>query len=244
MTPLRSIPARGAIGLCALTVLGLAVAARITERQAEALQAVRADAHAPLTAEQVLDRLDELAVAQEAAARTADAGESFDGPVPGPFGPLSWSATPLPEDADGGAPHPWSAEAVRARRPRGWVYPDFDEAPPGERHGPPPTPRPRNLAVRTVDANGEPLVLERLHARQRSGGTSARIEAFRASEDSTDWLLGSPSIPWRADVRFELVGEARGRLWRARRHLLDSTGEVDLELGTVRFEPVPLRDLR
>jgi len=245
MIQLQSIPARGAIGLCALTVLGLALAARVTERQAETLQSVRAEAQAPLTAEQILDQLDAMAAAQEDATRAADEGERADGPAEGPFGPLSWSATSLPDGVDDAdAPHPRSAEAVRARRPEGWVYPDFEDAPPGRRHGPPPTPRPRNLALRTVDANGEPLVLQRLFANQRSEGRSARIEASRASEDSTDWLLGSPSIPWRANVRFELVGEARGRLWRARRHLLDSSGDVDLELGTVRFELVPLRDLR
>lgn len=239
MLQLQSIPARGAVAMFALTVLGLAVAGLITERQAETLQQVRADARAPLTAEEIFDQLDAIAAAREIAAE-ADSHES-DSERGDPWrlarGPLTWSATSLPDDTgDGDEPSPWSAEAVRARRPAGWVYPDFDELPRGQRHGPPPTPRPRNLALRTLDRNGEPLVLETLHALQISGTSRERIVAFRAGDDSTAWVLGSPSIPWRANVRFELVGEARGRVWRARTHLLDSSGDVDLDLGSVRLE--------
>lgn len=133
-------------------------------------------------------------------------------------------------------PEPGSVEDVRSRRAPDWVYPEFGATARGQRHGAAADPTPRNVTLRVVDGNGEPLTFERLTARQSGPDGEFEARAYRTSDNPTEWAIGSPSVSPGSYATFELTGTTSEGPWHGTASIGGIPGSGDVVLGTTAFD--------
>ncbi|MEM1450611.1 MAG: hypothetical protein AAGI22_15945, partial [Planctomycetota bacterium] len=95
-----------------------------------------------------------------------------------------------------------TVDELRERRGPGWRYPAFDTY---GRHGAPLLAGPRNVTVRIVDVNDEPIVAELLQVKQSGDDGAFAPNAYRTGVDPTEWTIGSPLLSPGGEAKFELV---------------------------------------
>lgn len=125
-----------------------------------------------------------------------------------------------------------TADALRARRAPGWRYPAFDTE---GRHGAPRIAGPRNVTVRIVDVNDEPIVAERLQVAQESEDGAFTPNAYRTGVDPTEWTIGSPLLSPGSEATFELVAHTELGVFAMTTTVASVPETGDVALGTVRL---------
>lgn len=224
-----SLPARPAIGMFALAALALATAGRFAERGVEGARRLSDPAEAG-GEQAILDLLE-----QEGANPTARTLAQLALASSGGLG-LEVESIETAEE-----PHPESAEAVRARRPEGWVYPAF-EAPERGLHGPAAAPRPRNLEMTLVGPVGEPFEPESLEAVQNGPDGRFELRGHSGHAAPGHWVLGTPALTTGEAASFELRAVQGGEEWVGVFDLMDVPVETDVTVGLpVEMRPVAPR---
>lgn len=134
------------------------------------------------------------------------------------------------------ASHIPSMSAMRAARPPGWVYPEFDMPAEGL-HGPPATELPRNISFQLVDDKGMPMAYDAIQVFEQTVSGLVELHPYPTKQDGkqdgAEWSFGIRRLMTGATAYFLVEAEHEGQRRVGTVTLENPSADIQIDAGSL-----------